>query len=474
MRQPTRRLALQHLLASGAATATWPVLAQGTTPHSVQDLAMAQRLIEVGLKDEVGYRTIESLCTEVGARPAGSVNDARAVIWALDTARRGKPFPVIKAEPVPLIAWARGPAQATLMAPHARPLAMLALGNSIGTVGDGIDAPLAYYPNLAALKAETSDKPKGKVVFIDERTDRTPDGSGYGRAVLARAMGAVEAARRGAVAVAIRSIGTDRDRLAHTGAMRYDPAVAMIPAIAVSVPDADLIERLHGTGTPMRLQLKMQNTSGIQATSHNVILDIPGTDLKDEVVLMGGHLDSWDVGQGAIDDAAGVGISMAAARLLLTMQFKPRRTIRVVLFANEENGFDGARAYAKNHAGTVHQMVSESDFGAGKVWRLRSRVAESALPAIDNLAKLLAPLGVKHDGNQGHPGADAGVLMRTHPWPAMELTQDGTNYFDLHHTENDTFDKIDKASVQQNVACWAATAWLAAQSQLPFGPLARA
>lgn len=368
----TRRQAAAALAALALAGAIPRTRAQANEPFTAADLAHAHRLRERGLQDTQAYALVESLVTEVGARAAGSPNDARAVQWAL-ARLRPLGFANVRAEPVPLRAWQRGPAQARLTAPYPHPLVMTALGNSVGTSPQGLEAEVAYYADLQALKADDSERPRGRLVFIDQKTERTRDGSGYGRAVAARSAGAVEAARRGAVAVAIRSIGTDHDRIAHTGAMRYEPQVAQIPAFAVSVPDADLIARLHGRGLVPRLQVSLQSQGGIAATSHNVIAEVPGTDLAEQVVLIGAHLDSWDVGHGALDDGAGVAIVTAAARLLLEAGRRPRRTVRVVLFANEENGFDGAIAYGEKYKGVPHQLIGESDFGAGRVWRLAGR-----------------------------------------------------------------------------------------------------
>lgn len=280
----------------------------------------------------------------------------------------------------------------------------------------------------------------------------------------------MEAARRGAVALALRSIGTDRERIAHTGATRYDLRVPRIPAFAVSVPDAERIAQLQAEGATLRMQVALQARSDVEALTHNVIAEVPGSDLAQEIVLIGAHLDSWDLGQGAIDDGAGVAIVTAAAALIARSGRVPRRSIRVVLFGNEENGFDGARAYGDRYSGVTHQLVGESDFGAGPVWQLASRVQPAALPLVAQLAAVLAPLGVAAGANDGSPGPDAALLMRRHRWPALQLGQDGTRYFDVHHTEHDRIDQIEPAALAQNVACWAATAWLAAQSPLPFGP----
>jgi hypothetical protein len=361
-----------------------------------------------------------------------------------------------------------------LLAPVELPLVMAALGNSVATPADGIEAELAWYPNLAALTQDTSDRARGRIVFIDPKMERFRDGRGYGPAVGARVNGAVEAAKKGALAVGIRSIGTDRDRVAHTGAMRYEIGVPRIPSFAVSVPDADRMAELQAEGKTMRLQLKLNSQSDVEATTHNVIGEVSGSDLAHEIVLISAHLDSWDLGDGAQDDGAGVGIVIAAAAMLQRAQLRPRRTVRVVLFGNEENGFDGARSYGDRYAAVPHQWVGESDFGAGRVWQMRSRVQPAALPLAERMAQVLAPLGVAwpaEGANSGSPGPDAALLMRRHKWPAVQLSQDGTHYFDVHHTVNDTLDRIDPATLPQNVACWAVTAWLAAQSPLGFGPI---
>jgi hypothetical protein len=466
----------RHLLTSAAALAlpsfSGRALAQ-TATVSADDLRHAELLRDMALKDNAAWKLVEALTTEIGARPAGSPADLRAAQWGV-AALKGLGLSNARAEAMPIKIWQRGPGSARLVAPAPHPLVMSALGNSIAAPAGGIEAEVAWYPDLATLKADTSGRAQGKIVFIDQKMERARDGRGYGPAVGARFNGAVEAARKGAVALAIRSIGTDRDRVAHTGAMGYDLTLPRIPAFAVSVPDAELIARLHTRGAPLKMHFTLDARSDVEATTHNVIAELPGTDLADEVVLLSGHLDSWDVGQGALDDGAGVAISAAAVGVLaqaaaLTGR-RPRRTVRVVFFGNEENGFDGARHYAQQYANVKHQLVSESDFGAGRVWRFATRWQTGALPLAQQLAQVLAPLGVEAGGNDGSPGPDAGVLMRRHKWPAIGLSQDGTHYFDVHHTENDTLERVDPVSLTQNVACWAAVAWLAAQAPVSLGP----
>ncbi|MCX2862158.1 M20/M25/M40 family metallo-hydrolase [Paucibacter sp. PLA-PC-4] len=466
LRLPACRLLLATLtLLAGGARSEAPSFTSA-------ELQAAVALRAAAADHGLAYELVDSLVTEVGARPAGSLADARAVDWAL-ARLKALGFSNVRAEPVPLRAWKRGEAHAHITAPYPHPLVMTALGNSVATANEGLHAEIAYYPDLEALKADGSERAKGRIVFIDQKTERTRDARGYGRAVAARAQGTVEAAKRGALAVAIRSIGTDRDRLAHTGATRYAEGISKVPALAVSVPDADLISRLQRYGQPVRMHLVLRAEAGIAATSHNVIGEIPGAELAQEVVLLGAHLDSWDLGPGALDDGAGVGIVTAAAKLMLEQGLKPRRTVRVVLFANEENGFDGALAYAEKYKSQVHQFVGESDLGAGLVYRLRSRVRPEAVGIVAQIAQQLAPLGIAPDleRNEATPGPDAALLMRRLNWPALELSQDGSDYFDWHHTPNDTLDKIEPTKLRQNVAAWAVMAWLAAQSPMAFGPM---
>jgi len=496
MRSRGPRLQRRTLLgAAGAwalAAGAGPAAASG--PFAAADVAHALDLRERGLADRTALRLVRELCGGVGARPAGSPEDAKARAWAL-AALGVLGLENARAESFPLRIWQRGPAAARLVAPVARPIVMAALGNSVATPDGGLEAEVAWYPSLAALRADTTEREKsrahGRIVFIDERTERTRDGRGYGNAVLARINGPVEAARRGAVALAIRSIGTSgagsaggtggaaaavgtgTTPVAHTGATRYDLSVPRIPAFAVSVPDAEFIAAQHAAGQALKMHVDLQARSGVDASTANVIAEWRGTDLAQEVVLISAHLDTWDVGQGAEDDGAGVAIVCAAAGLIAAAGRRARRTIRVVLFGNEENGFDGALQYGNRYKDVVHQLVAESDFGAGRLYALRSRVAPAALPAIDALAEVLAPLAIGHPEatrNQGSPGPDANVLMRRHRWPAIALAQDGSRYFDVHHTVNDTLDNLDTSALPQNVAAWAATAWLAAQSPVPFGP----
>ena len=449
--------------------------AQVASPYAKADLDHARQAIAIAQKSDLAYDLVASLTAEVGPRPAGSENDAKAVTWA-KAKFTAMGFDRVWTDPIKVDAWKRVGAHADIVAPYHQHLAVTALGNSVSTPPEGINAEVAYYENFDALKADTSSRAKGKIVFVDNVFSRSREGRGYGLAVPVRITGAIEAGKRGALALVIRSVGTDSDRLPHTGTMRYDEKeTAPIPAAAVSTPDGDLIRYLvveSRKQTPQRAPLKMflnmKNISTKNVDSHNVIGEIRGSEKPDEIVAIGGHLDSWDLGTGAIDDGAGVAITMATAKILKDMGVRPKRTIRVILFGNEENGLDGARAYAAKYGSEKHQLVSESDLGADKIYRMNTRSSETTRPWLKAIADVIAPLGVEWGDNNGSGGPDFGPLVSGYGHPAVTLAQDATRYFDYHHTANDTLDKIDPAQMKQNVAAWVAMVWLASQAEASF------
>jgi carboxypeptidase Q len=324
-------------------------------------------------------------------------------------------------------------------------------------------------PSLEAVAKLDPAQVKGKIVFYDVHMRRSRDASGYGEAVPVRGAGASAAAKLGAVAVLIRSIGTDNNRTPHTGAMRYQDGVEKIPAAALSIPDADLLAAEVASGKPVTFRLKLGAHAEPEVEGASVVGEIPGREKPEEIVLLGAHLDSWDLGTGAIDDGAGCAIMLEAARRIAQLPRKPRRTIRVVLYANEEFGLSGGRAYAEAHKDELarHVMSGESDLGSGRVWRLSSRVDPARLPVVAALAKLL---GVEQGRNEAHGGSDIGTLAPARV-PVIALDQDASVYFDYHHTANDTLDKIDPKDLDQNVAAWAAVAY--AVAEMP-GDLGRA
>jgi carboxypeptidase Q len=442
-----------------------PAAAQ-SLPEDVRATASALRT--EALAGTRAYEIVRSLTVEVGPRPAGSKALNDGVEWGLRT-MKALGFSNVHAEKTTVPHWVRGEETGEIVAPYPQPVHLTALGGSVGTPDRGIEAPVIEVPSLEAVAGLDPARVKGKIVFFNVHMARTKDIAGYRDAVPVRGAGASAAAKLGAVAVVIRSIGTDNNRTPHTGAMRYQDGVEKIPAAALSNPDADLLDAEVASGKPVTFRLKLGAHVLPDVETASVVGDIPGREKPEEVVLLGAHLDSWDLGTGAIDDAAGCGIMLETARRLGQLPKKPRRTIRVVLFANEEFGSSGARSYAEAHQGELgrHVMAGESDLGAGPVWRISSHVDPAKLPVVADLAKLL---GVEQGANDAGGGADLGPMSPARV-PVISLSQDASAYFDFHHTANDTLDKIDPKDLDQNVAAWVAVAY--AVAEMP-GDLGRA
>lgn len=449
------------------------VVAEDSPLLDAKSLDKAAVLRDSALQKNQAYALLESLTTEVGPRMAGSPGDAKAVAWA-EQQFKALGYDKVTLQPVTFPAWQRGHEKAEIVSPFPQKLQITALGGSIGTDGKALDAEVVEFESLDALKAAPENSLAGKIAFINKRMERFKNGSGYGPVVAGRGAGAIEAAKKGALAVVIRSVGTDSNRLPHTGTMRYDAAVKKIPAAALSVPDADLLEKMLRRGKPVTLRLDIAAGMNGTYTSYNVIGEILGREKPNEFVVIGGHLDSWDLGTGAIDDGSGVSITMAAGALIGAMKQAPRRSIRVIAFANEEQGLYGGKAYAEANKENVanHQIGAESDFGAGRIYEISAGVSPEAWPVIEQIANVLAPLGITLEKNAGSAGPDVGPMASLGmPW--AELQQDGTDYFDLHHTANDTFDKVDAKALDQQVAAYAAFAYLAAESKTDFGTSAK-
>lgn len=445
--------------------------AQADTGLDADDIANAEGLRDRAMAGSQAWSIVESLTTEVGPRLAGTEADARAVAWA-QAKFTALGFDKVVLEPVRFPVWLRHREKAEVLAPFPQPLVVTALGGSVGTGDAPLEAEVVEFPDLAALVAAPEGSLAGKIAYIGNRMVRFKDGRGYGPAVGARSNGAVEAARKGAVAIVIRSIGTSNDRFAHTGTMRYVADVPRIPAAALSNPDADLLSHMLSRGQPVRLRLDIAAETLGEYTSHNVIGEVTGRELPDEVVTIGGHLDSWDLGTGAIDDGAGIGITAAAGALIGQLERAPRRTVRVIAYANEEQGLYGGKAYAEARAAAgeidAHQLGAESDFGAGRIYALRAGVDAAAWPVIERIGSVLAPLGIATESEGGSPGPDVGpIVAKGAPW--AQLAQDGIDYFDYHHTANDTLDKIDPKALDQQVAAYAVLAYLAAETDVDFG-----
>ncbi|WP_093664294.1 M20/M25/M40 family metallo-hydrolase [Sphingomonas gellani] len=422
------------------------------------------------LTDTVAYSIVEALTTEIGPRPDGSDAQARSRQWAV-TRLNALGFRNVRIEPYELHnVWERGEERAELVGANAQSLRVTALGNSGATPAAGMTAPVVFFPSLNDLLLAPDAMVRGRIVFVSNAMHATQDGSSYGSEGAARFVGPDIAARKGAAAIVIRSIGTDHGRGPHAGVTDFESGVAPIPAAALSVADAETLERLAKTGRPVSLHLTLTPRFVGTRMSGNVVAEVPGRDKDAGIVLIGGHLDSWDLGTGAIDDASGVAITTAAAKLILDRGRAPRRTIRVVWFGDEETGGWGGRAYAEAHKAERHAIAGESDFGADRVWRFETNLPDSAKAVGDRLAVALQPLGIGRgkgvggDGTDVEPVFDLGVA-------AIDLNQSGLRYFDWHHTPEDTLDKVDPEQLRQNVAAWATMLAVVADAPETIGPV---
>lgn len=428
----------------------------------------AEALREKGFAGTRATEWVESLIDTAGPRLTGSPGDKASIAWGVATLK-ALGFSNVRAEKVIAPFWERGIETGEVTAPHPHKLFLTALGGSIPTPESGVEAEVVEAASLDELAARKEPDVRGKIVFFNRRMRRSVEGAGYGDAVTVRGDGASRAAKLGAVAVLIRSIGTDSSRTPHTGGLRYEEEVAKIPAAALSNPDADLLERLLRGGKAVRVRFTLGCRDRGQTESANVIGEIPGRGKPEEIVLLACHRDSWDLGEGALDDGAGCGVVIEAARLISGMKPPPRRTIRVILFANEENGLAGGRAYSTDHEAELprHVAALEADLGSGSPIGFSWNAGPSAEPLVREIASLLEPLGASDVRSTGAGGADIGRLILAGV-PLFSVRQDASRYFDWHHTANDTFDKIEPESLDRMTAAVAVFAYVAASVPEPF------
>ena len=350
---------------------------------------------------------VTSLTTEVGPRLAGSEAEARARAWALNTlTQRG--FANVRNERFEMEAWQRHGEGGEILSPYPQTLAVTALGGSVPTEQGGLRAEVALFETLEDLQSAPAGSLSGRIAYVGHAMQRTQDGSSYGYFNKARTAGPSIAASKGAVGYLIRSVGTDSHRFPHTGSLRYEEDIPKIPALALSNPDADQIERIAAKGEVLEVRVWVDSSIVPAAESGNVVAEVVGWESPEEIVVIGAHLDSWDLGTGAIDDGAGVGITMAALELIKDAGLAPRRTIRLVLWGAEEVGLLGASAYRDRHSADLdrHVIGSESDFGGGRVWKVTAASQSEAGDALfAHIARLLAPIGIA-PGRSDQPGAD--------------------------------------------------------------------
>lgn len=478
----TSRIKSSVILATGALLTSSLLLAEPMAPVDnaiiPEDVAQAAILLrERALLDNLPVDIVESLTTEVGARRIGTEGDKRVIAWAQEKFRE-LGFDRVWTEEVDLDrGWIRGTAHAEILSPYPHNIVLTALGYSVGTNGDLI-GEIVEFKSLEDLEAvPEGDSLKGKIAFVSySMRDYVPqpdesEMAGYGKGTRARGRGHVIAAKRGAEAIIIRSVGTDNNRYAHTGSgYGYVEGTKKIPAAAISPPDAILIQNMLKRGKPVRLKLNLTSEITGPAKSANIIGEITGREGSDEYLVLGAHIDSWDEGTGAIDDGAGVGSMMAAAALIGQMETRPRRSIRVLLFAGEEIGFYGVRAYFEQHENDIpdHLLGAEVDGGGGRIHTLTSGVGEKSVPIVHEMYKLIAPLGIVwSDANDAKGASDMSVLGRA-GMPALNFSQNSNDYFDYHHTPNDTFDKIIPEDMRYLTAAYATMFYLAAELDIDF------
>jgi hypothetical protein len=435
------------------------------------DAATAQRLRDAALKDEWGYRFVETLTSTIGQRLAATDAEARAAAWAEKTLKDAG-FDEVHREAIAMPAWQRGREEASVVSPAPQRLVVTALGGSVATPASGIDAEIVLFRLYSQLLAAAPGSLNGKIAVVTERMPRVMDGSSYGALNPIRRVGPSEAAKRGAIAYLHRSLGTDNHRLAHTGATNYVDDASRIPAAALSNPDADQLEHLAARGK-VKLHLVLTPTVQENGQSWTVSAELKGSERPDEIVLIGAHLDSWDLGTGAIDDGAGDAIVAGAGKLIAALKPRPKRTIRVVLFGAEEMNYAGP-AYAKAHENELAHIVlaAESDFGARKIYTFLAPPGSVKTQFIRDLADTLTPLGIFLSPAPALNSGDDIAPMHAAGVPVIAMRQNGLDYFDIHHTADDTLDKIDPQELNQNIAAWAAMTYLAAQSELDFRKLA--
>ncbi|HWA01275.1 MAG TPA: M20/M25/M40 family metallo-hydrolase [Caulobacterales bacterium] len=449
----------------GVASASAQPAQVAPAPINAEMQRTIDRLREAGLKDDNAFAIVQDLVSRIGPRQAGTEAEARARDWAVAMLRaHGFANPRIEDFTIP--SWDATVETAEIVAPARQRLLVAALGGSPSTPPGGLEAEVVRFPSLEALQAAPTASVRGKIVFIDEGMTRTQDGSGYGVAVRKRGMCQPLAQAKEAAACLIRSVSTDASRFPHQGGSSRQRDNAHLPAAALAVPDADVLAYLLSRG-PVRVRLNIEATMQDAAPSGNVLAEIPGRDRGGEIVLAVAHLDSWDLGFGAIDDGAGVAIVTAAAKLIRDLPRRPRRTIRILLAGSEEIGGNGGKAYAEAHRNDTHIVAAESDFGADRVWRVQTRFGAGALPYARALQLQLAPLGVNPGDNNADPGTDVDPV-KDQGVPVITLNQDGSRYFDVHHTANDTLDRIDPQQLRQNVAAWAVFLYMAADSDWDF------
>src|SRR5438034_8259982 len=470
-------LAFFFYTARGDAQLATPMPSPTATPvvFSPQTLAELKRLQQGALNSEYAYKQVAHLANNIGPRLSGSTQAAKSVAYVASELKAIGCE--VQLERVLVPHWVRGEATAALVQfpgqadNTMQKIVLCALGASVATPANGITADIIAVRNFDELKSLPRDKVAGKIVLFNYPFDKQMaaegrGGEAYGEAVVYRSKGPAAAARQGAVACLIRSVGGADYRLPHTGLTDYEGDAPKIPAGAVTAEDADLIADLVRQG-PVKIKLVLTPQTLPDVESANVIGDIKGSEHPEQVIIVSGHLDSWDLGTGAIDDAVGVAVSMEAANLIQKLGLKPKRTIRVVAWMNEENGSAGSKQYAKDYGKENHFAAMETDGGAGHPLGLNIKGKAEVKKMLAPVAAILQQSGAGTLNLVEHCGADIEPLEKAGV-PAFSPIQDSRFYFNYHHTAADTLDKIAPKELAENSAVVAVVAFALANMEQPL------
>ena len=455
MRLPTALTAvLLSSIAALPAKAQQAVVPDQDTPLQARYRAVADRLVDAALADSSAWRRMARITDSFGPRLAGSEGLARALDFILAEMRRDG-LDSVRGEPAMVPHWVRGAESAELVEPRRTPLPMLGLGGSVATPRGGITAEVLVVSSFDELERRSAEA-RGRIVLFDVPWQ------GYGRTVQYRSTGAIAAGRSGAVAALLRSVTPSAMRTLHTGSMRYDTAVARIPFAAITVEDAAMLHRMQERGERVVVRLAMSARTLPDVPSQNVVGEIVGAERPDEVVVIGGHTDSWDVGTGAMDDMGGVVVAWEAVRVMRRLGLRPRRTVRVVGWVNEENGVRGGLAYRDAHRDRLadHVLAIESDGGVFRPTGFGFTGSDAALALVRQVGGLLRRIGAD-TVTRGGGGVDIEPITELGV-PAMGLNTDGVRYFWYHHGTADTADKLDPREMAQCVAAMAVMAYVMA------------
>jgi carboxypeptidase Q len=460
------------LLAVVLAMLTFQSTAAQTITERYRD--QVKLLIDASLASDSAWNRLAYITDTFGPRFSGSQNLEDAIDEIVRMMKKDG-FDTVYTEPVKVPNWVRGNESVKMVSPRPRLMPMLGLGGSIATPPEGITAEVIVVDELDSV-ATLGERARGKIVLINQAFEEGRGPApfrGYSQTVRIRSMGAVESAKVGAVATLIRSVGPYGMQTPHTGSMAYVDGVPKIPAAAITIEDAEMIKRMTERGQKVVITLQMEAQMMPDADSRNIIVELRGYEKPDEIVVMGGHIDSWDVGTGAMDDAGGCIVTWEALRLMKELGLRPRRTVRVVFWTNEENGLRGANVYKNNRLSEVekHVLAMESDAGVFSPEGFGFTGVNAAFAIINEIGQMLTPIGA-NTITRGGGGADIAPLTREGV-PSMGLTVDGTKYFWYHHTEADTIDKLDRDEVNRCVAAMAVMAFVVAdmEERLPWEPV---